>query len=963
MGAALADDPRRTLPPPNAAATGSADLERGASLGRYLILDRLGAGGMGVVYTAFDASLDRKVALKLLRPEVGGDDLAVRQDRLVREARAMAKLSNPNVATVHDVGTFEGRLFIAMELVDGQTVSGWLTARRRTWREVVSVYLQAGRGLAAAHRAGLVHRDVKPDNLLVGKDGRVRVTDFGLVTSGGRPTPEPDAASTGDAGETLTRTGAKLGSPAYMSPEQHDGQPVTPASDQFSFCVALFEALYGTRPYGGDTMPELASNIRAGKLADVPARGAAAKGGVTGVPAVIQRALRRGLSADPADRYPDMEALLTDLARDPARTRRRAAAWVGGIGAVAAGALGLGFGLTSAATPCESPERHLAGVWDTPVQERIQAAFEATGLPQAGPVWNAVSGELNRYTSAWVAQRRQACEKTHVHGEQSAQMLDLRMHCLDRRLAEVDALTRLLIAADDEVLNQAVRASQHLPALAACADERALRAKVPPPTDAATQAQIAQVERGLADAQALFVAGRYDRALAKATEVNEQAAQTGHRPTQAEALLMLGRVQHASGKPDAAERSLRAALAAAMAGRHDRAAAQAWIELVEEIGDDKGRYQEGQQLADLAAAALERIGGDPALGATLAINQGSVLEQEKRYDEAAAAFQRAVDLRTGLFGEQSLPVAAALAWLATNLRHRREYDRAEQVQRKVVAIREKILGPLHPKRAQAISDLAAILQQAGKNEASLKLQVQALAIWEKSLRPNHPSLANAYNRMAAAQLGLGKVDECIGYFEKALAVRKAAYGPHHVRTADVHYNLGILNSQLKRYDQAIAQFEQAAVGYKAAQGPNSPKLGTIHYAICGMLRMQGKLEEGLAACQRSRRIWERAKGDHPLQLARTLVAIGQAQLGLKRPDQAIAPLETALGLHDRAKSPELELQEARFELARALWDTGRDRKRAVGLARQAWTFFEKAEGVEQSQRAEMAAWLKSRTGH
>jgi tetratricopeptide (TPR) repeat protein len=953
------EDPRATLPPPGQAPAADPEaLPRGACLGRYLILEKLGSGGMGVVYAAYDASLDRRVALKLLREDASGEALAARQDRLLREARAMARLSHPNVNTVFEVGTYQGRLFLAMELVEGTTLRGWLAERPRAWREVAGVFLQAGRGLAAAHQAGLVHRDVKPDNLLVGADGRVRVTDFGLVSSGGaepptRAAPGPRAADP-DGDGSLTRTGALMGSPAYMAPEQIEGDKATPASDQFSFCVALHEALTGERPFTGDSLPEVLDHIRAGQVVSGPRAGA--------VPAFLLQAVRRGLSADPAARYPDLTLLLRELERDPARTRRRAVAWLGVAAAVLLGGAGLAFGLTGSPDVCAAPERHLAGVWDEGVKARIETAFRATGLPQAEATALRVGEQLDAHASAWAAERKAACEATHLHGEQSPALMDLRMRCLDRRLLELRALGDVLAGADDEVMARAEAAVAALQPLAVCRDARTLAAQVEPPSDPAARLKLAEVERRLAEAEAQYRAGRYPLALDEVGPAAALAAEVGYKPAQAEALLLRGRIEDANGKLEEAEASLRAALLAAEAGRHDRAAAEAWIQLLSVVGDRRGRYQEGPRLAEHARASLERLGEDRALAATLAIHLGDVLSQEKRYQEAHAQYQVALEARRVLFDPDDRRVLDSLASVATNLRQQAKPEEAERLQREVLAGVERSLGAEHPHHAQAESDLAAILFEAGRQEESLELQRHALATWEKTLRPGHPSLGNAYNRMAAALLKLGRMDEAIEAFHRAHAVRLQAYGPDHTQTADVLYNLGVLYHMQKKYDRAQQQFELAAAGYLAAQGPASPKVAQIEYAICGMLRLQKKLEEGLTHCRLSREIWERIPGAPPLQLARTLVAIGQATQNLGHPEDAIEPLNKAVLLHQQGPAPELEMAEGRFELARALWAVGKDRPRARQLAAQAWAFFKDAKDVDAAQRAEMAAWLKAHGG-
>ncbi|MBA3546614.1 MAG: serine/threonine protein kinase, partial [Nannocystis sp.] len=228
-----------------------------AELGRFVVLHRVGAGGMGVVYAAYDPELDRKVAVKLLHPSVGSDREDVGRARLLREAQAMARLSHPNVVTVFDVGTRDDQVFLAMEFVQGLPLSAWLKAPRG-WREVVAVFIAAGRGLDAAHREGIVHGDFKPDNVIVDVEGRARVLDFGLAFAQdrGKPPSDPEARRSSRSGRSgvdlsthLTRTGALTGTPPYVSPEQFLGESASARADQYAFCVSLYEGLYGDRPY------------------------------------------------------------------------------------------------------------------------------------------------------------------------------------------------------------------------------------------------------------------------------------------------------------------------------------------------------------------------------------------------------------------------------------------------------------------------------------------------------------------------------------------------------------------------------------------------------------------------------------------------------------------------------------------------------------------------------------------
>ena len=337
----------------------------GARIGRYTVLERIGGGGMGVVFAAHDAELDRKVAIKLLRDAVASEMVRA---RIVREARAMAQLSHPHVAQVFEVGEYLGTTFIAMELVAGMTLRQWRRQADRSWREVLEAYLQAGRGLAAAHAKGLVHRDFKPDNAMIGADGRVRVLDFGLArvdagpsTDDGESDERPRSAtdSEGEPGpldSPLTRHGAVLGTLAYMPPEQRRGDVADARSDQLSFCVSLFEALYGKLPSASEPAAP----------PDVPSR--------TPVPDRLRRALQRGLASDPDARWPSMDALLEALAAAPSR-KRMAAVVLASAAPIVALAVAYGLPRSEAEALCTGATEAIAEVWHDERREAVQEAF------------------------------------------------------------------------------------------------------------------------------------------------------------------------------------------------------------------------------------------------------------------------------------------------------------------------------------------------------------------------------------------------------------------------------------------------------------------------------------------------------------------------------------------------------------------------------------------------------------
>ncbi len=331
---------------PDAAPDAELKLGPGTLVGRYVIGDQLGAGGMGVVYAAVDSELQRKVAVKLLRPEGGGQLGTQGRERLMREARMLASLSHPNVVTVFDVGTHDGSLFLAMELVEGGSLNAWMRRAPRTTEEIVDRLIEAGRGLSAAHATGVVHRDVKPDNILVGRDGHARVTDFGLARFDRAPAePEPSSGLSPAASPDLTRTGTLMGTPVYMAPEQMVSGDAEPRTDQWSFCAMVYEVIAGVRPFSVENLEARSAAITEGRLA-APAKGRR-------VPGWLARIVARGLRANPAERWPSMDAVVAALVRGR-RRRGRIVRW-----AAIAGALAIASGASIALAVRGGPARKL----------------------------------------------------------------------------------------------------------------------------------------------------------------------------------------------------------------------------------------------------------------------------------------------------------------------------------------------------------------------------------------------------------------------------------------------------------------------------------------------------------------------------------------------------------------------------------------------------------------------------
>ena len=454
-------------------------LAKGTVVGRFVVLGLVGAGGMGVVYTAYDPELDRSVALKLLHHDAAGASDARAQ--IMAEAQVMARINHANVIAVYDVGTFCERVFAAMELVEGTTLRRWMTEQPRGWRDVVDVFVLAGEGLAAAHTAGVVHRDFKPENVLLGSDGRVKVTDFGLssLPSGTR--------------------GHVAGTPGYLPVEAFGPGGVDHRGDQFSFCIAFHEALHGRRPFVASTPEELVSQVRRGPVID--GRGRA-------IPRRLDHVVRRGLSLDPEDRYASMRDLLADL-RDAGSARRVRPLLAGVIAAlvvaIGVAAIAIDAGTVAGSLACAGAQAQLAGIWDRARRDTVRSAFLRPATPSGGAAFARVSAMLDHYAAEWAAIWSEACEATEVRRVQPAALRELRMACLDRARIQLRALGDALVSADADTVREAAAAAAALPALDACSDSEALRAIISPPLGAVTRAQLAQPASGSDGASAAKV--------------------------------------------------------------------------------------------------------------------------------------------------------------------------------------------------------------------------------------------------------------------------------------------------------------------------------------------------------------------------------------------------------------------------------------------------------------------------
>ncbi len=791
-------------------------LVRGTALGRFMVLGLVGRGGMGEVYGAYDPDLDRKIAIKLLRSRA--DDAGESRTRLMREAKATAKISHPNVIVIYDTGTFEDRVFIAMEFIEGHTLRFWLQSHERTWLEVMDVFIAAGRGLAAAHERNLVHRDFKPDNVMIAsRDGQVRVMDFGLAriiadreATGRVPPVDLDAtmelarrldlamlAAADEVTHTtmidkLTATGAVIGTPAYMSPEQFRSQDADARSDQFSFCVALYEALYGERPFAGRSLPELAANVVAGRVAEPAAS--------RRVPGWIRQVLSRGLKAEPGERFPSMAALLDELVRN------------------------VGAGRNSFANGAAAK---LAGLWEAPVggrpvetpeKEFIRQAFLATGKPYAAAAFTTASAVLDRYAQRWTDLYIDVCEATHVRGEQSAEVLDLRMAYLNESLEDLKALCRLFREPTGQVVENAVRAADALGTLERCNDVKLLRAIVRPPDDPVTRAAVEQLRQSLVEVRALQGVGSIGAGLQAIRSLADRARSVGYGPVLAEILMVHGYLEFEFSL--AADPSVLAimeeAFAAAELARHDEVAAAAAIYLLFVTGYVQERADVAHVWGRYAETLLQRLGGHDLLWSWFFNNRGAVRGRQGRLAEAIDDVRRAIEAKQRALGPTAPDVAISLTTLGSQLAHSLQFVDANAATKRAMEILDAALGPEHPERAKTLATRAQILFRSGHRAEARQCATESLVVLERDTNPRGLAVTIPMRTLALCHLAEDKPEEALPLLERAADIRESLrISP--LWLAEIHVPLGLaLYARRKDRPRGLALIRQAREEYRLA---------------------------------------------------------------------------------------------------------------------------------------------------
>jgi tetratricopeptide (TPR) repeat protein/predicted Ser/Thr protein kinase len=955
----------------------------GTSIGRYVVLEEVGRGGMGRVLRAYDPKLQREVALKQVRSDAC-DDQAF--PRLVAEARAMAKLSHPHVVSVFDVEALpSGELVLVMEHVSGQTLKAWIEEGDHDWRDVVDKLRQAGQGLFAAHTAGVLHRDFKPANALVTPDGTVKVMDFGLAKPSTMPIASRDTLVEITDSDTLTRAGSVMGTPRYMAPEQHRGDPLGPAVDQYALCVVLWEALCGKPPFPG---PELLRDKQAG-----PPRWPRVS-----VPRPITDAIVRGLSPSPPDRWPSLAELLQALAWDPAQRRTRWTMGAAGLALLGTGALAWHGWSSAAAERCRGAEQQLAGIWDDARRVEVHDAMLGIGKPYATAAWERTEHALDAYAKAWAAMHEQACEATTVRGEQSATVLDLRMACLHRAAVDLHATVDALADADADVVQEAHELVAGLRPLSRCADIEALTQDVEPPLPEQAPAVEATRVR-LAEARAQLEAGRYAQAQAALEAAQGLVGAVEYGPVHTEVTLLRGRLRQVQGEYAQAEVTLSEAveLAAHWGQRQELGAAAANLLYV--VGYDQQRTAEALRYQALAEGLAE---GDPVREADVANNLGSIFYVQGKLEEAAAQHRAAQTLYEQALGPEHPHVAMARNNLANVLDSAGKYEAALAEHRSVLALREAMLGPEHPdiaashnnvgttlgslgryadaaaslRTAQALweqalgpesvmvalarANLATVLHRQGEYARAESEHRAVLALRTKALGPSHPLVAMAHVNIGATLMGQHGYAEAEQEFRAALAVQEPALGSDHPDVATWRSNLAAALVGQERYAEAEQEFREALPRQEAALGPDHPEVAGARNNLAEALHRQGKLQAAVAEHRKVLAVWEPALGADHEYVAMSRHNLASVLLELGHVQEALPLAERAWARRSEPDVPAVQRAETAFLLARALWQphaSGSERKRARELAEAALRAYGDAQGVDADEPREVERWL------
>jgi eukaryotic-like serine/threonine-protein kinase len=867
------DDPllrRFAVAPP--IALGQPRLPEGAVVGQSYVVHRmLGAGSMGVVYEATDSVLSRRVALKV--HEIGRSDRAA---RLWREARAMARLSHPNVVTVFEVGVDGSRGYIAMELVEGTNARVWRDAPR-TWDQVLDVYRQAGVGLAAAHEVGIVHRDFKPDNVLIGTDGRVRVADFGIAL----PLAHPVDASvdSAPARDDATRTGLTMGTPAYMAPEQARRELVDARSDQYSFCVALHEALHGTRPSRREGTTDPAGRDGA------PSSTSSADG--VAVPAWISAVLERGLAFDPSARHPSMHALVAAL--DPAPHRRRRAWWSVLVGGSLAGLVLLRLGgwlATDASAPCRDAGAAIDETWSVTHADAMREAFVAAAPTVADATARVVVPALDEWATSWRDGAREACEATRVRGEQSEQRLDLRMDCLGRARQRLVAVVELLGQADAAAMVRADAITGSLPDVQMClrSDASIDVDPVAPESRAEYERLSAALDRAIADT----AAGRKATVKAALDAMIVDLDAAGFQRLSAEARRARAVVEIDMGHRREAITDAAAAVELFVRFADRDATARAMVELASATGRATAGFDEATHWLAAAESLADELEWSPDRREDLLAARLEVAYFGEKHDEVERV---AAQIMSEVPDDSNLRVAA-MSLLARTYEAKGRFAEALALHDEALALAERIHGPEHTQVAMVLGNRVQALDMLSRGEEARRSLDRVLSIRRALFGPEAPVVGEAYRQLGDSDMQAGDYQAAAKNYEQSIAIHRKAADDVGLFFALANY--GHLRIQTDDLAEAARLMDEALVYGERAFGPKSQRVGQLLNNRSDVSFAQGNFAAAVAQLERALAILGAELPDDDMTVGISRMGLGRAYVHTGRVDDGLAMFEDAM---------------------------------------------------------------------
>ncbi|HEY1814494.1 MAG TPA: serine/threonine-protein kinase [Kofleriaceae bacterium] len=812
---------------------------------RYEVKHELGRGGMGTVYLAHDRTLGRDVALKLHRADAATGSAA---SRLQREALAMAKLAHPNVVSVFEIGDLDNRMYVAMEYVRGGTLRAW-TQQRHGWREIVAMLVATGRGLAAAHAVGLVHRDFKPENVLVGDDGRPRVGDFGLARASAADGTGTLAPATAIAIGTATASAS--GTPAYMAPEQMTGEPVDARSDQFAFCVVAWECLFGKRPFAGATVDVLARAIADHELEPT----------VSNVPDRVRAVLDRGLAADPAKRFADMPALLAALERAAApRTVRNAFAFAGGLALLVVGGVMVRHvvAVHSLVVRCEDTADVMRGRFDVAAHAQLATALIASGSPYGESAALHTLPVLDRATGLLADEAWNICRDTTLSPATRAS----RVACVNRRAGDVTSIIKQL--------------SQPAPGMAEGAPDAAWSLTVPQPcTDgpAGARAIAPSVRDRLAKIYALSDGRHVEEALAAAKQLLADTRASHDTASMIQVALVLGGLQDEMDHA-AASASFQLAETGAEEIGDDLDAASALASLATDaVMGGAGQYAEAHRDIDLARAKLARIGGNPELEIRLAFIESQVLMSEQRGGDAERALLAVLKRAGELYPENHPHFAQIYGTLAQIEDGIGKYSDELVNAQKCYDLAEAAYGDGHPTTVEALLTLGIAQAKTGHLDDARKNLTAVLGMFP----PGHPLRLSAQAGLGSLELQAKHLPAARTAFEDARAGYVAAEGSASNDVALMDDDLGGVYQELGDLDHAIASDREAVAIYRAEGADGTAHLAAALAGLCDALLAAGNAKEALPLASQALALVEAQPADaNPQALADARLAMAKA---------------------------------------------------------------------------------------